>query len=136
MSVSKANKLEQKSLLLQREALTELEGLVKSIDRGQKMVAELKTEMDAVNSTHQHRKTTREDIAYLEDLLRCAKKKLAWENLMEGLQKRIPATLEKVSGVMNDAKNPPSEEVRGQILALLQQVQVAMEYLEQLKIQE
>jgi hypothetical protein len=134
MSVGKAQKLAQKSLLVQREALSELESLVKSIERGQNMINELKAEMEHVNVTHQNRKTTRDDIAYLEDLLRCAKKKLAWENLMEGLQKRIPATLEKVSAVMNDAKNPPTEEVRTGILGFLQQVQTAMEYLEQAKV--
>jgi len=135
MSLSKIQRLEQKSLLLQRDTLTELESLVKSINRSQEMINELKTEMDAVNTQHQHRKTTREDIAYLEDLLRCAKKKLAWENLMESLQKRIPSTLEDVSTVMNDTKNPPAEDVRNKILELLQSVQASMQYLEEAKIQ-
>ncbi|MHA3772182.1 hypothetical protein ACXR0O_11650 [Verrucomicrobiota bacterium sgz303538] len=131
---SKAFKLAQKSALLQREVLSELEALVKSIDRGEKMITELKEEMEAVNAKHQDRKTTRDDIAYLEDLLTCAKKKLAWEKLMESLKKRTPEVMAKVSGVINDPKNPAGEETRANILQSLQKIQAAMERLDQAKV--
>jgi hypothetical protein len=124
----------QKSALLQREVLEELESLVKSIDRSEKMITELKSEMEEVNAKHRERKTTRDDIAYLEDLLTCAKKKLAWEKLLESLQKRTPAVLQKVSQVINDPQNPPAEQIRAGILQSLQGVQAAMERLEQAKI--
>ncbi|RYD62038.1 MAG: hypothetical protein EOP84_35005 [Verrucomicrobiaceae bacterium] len=124
----------QKSALLQREVLEELDSLVKSIDRSEKMITELKAEMEEVNAKHQERKTTRDDIAYLEDLLACAKKKLAWEKLLESLQKRTPILLQKVSQVINDPQNPPADQVRGSILQSLQGVQAAMERLEQAKI--
>lgn len=134
MASSKILKAAQKSALLQRELLEELEALVKSIDRSEKMITELKAEMEEVKVKHQDRQTTRDDIAYLEDLLACAKKKLAWEKLLESLQKRTPAVLAKVSEVVNDPKNPPAEQTRANILQCLQNVQVSMQRLEQAKV--
>ena len=134
MASSKILKAAQKSALLQRELLDELEALVKSIDRSEKMITELKTEMEEVKAKHQDRKTTRDDIAYLEDLLACAKKKLAWEKLLESLQKRTPAVLSKVSEVINDPNNPPADQTRANILQCLQNVQVSMQRLEQAKV--
>lgn len=134
MASSKALKLAHKSALLQRDLLVELGSLVKSIERGEKMISELKEELEAVNLTHQNRRTTREDIAYLEDLLRCAKKKLAWEKQMEALSRRTPSVLAQVTGVMNDTRNPPAEETRSHVLASLQKVQDAMERLEKAKV--
>lgn len=134
MASSKILKAAQKSALLQREVLEELESLVKSIDRSEKMITELKAEMEEVKVKHQDRKTTRDDIAYLEDLLACAKKKLAWEKLLESLQKRTPAVLAKVSEVVNDPNNPPAEQTRANILQSLQNVQASMQRLEQAKV--
>ena len=114
--------------------LEELSGLVKSIERAETLLAELKGETDEMNATHQHRRTTREDIAYLEDLLKCAKKKLAWEKQMETVAKRTPEVLAKVSTAMNDATNPPEPEIRIQVLDLLQVVQDAMSRLDAAKM--
>ncbi|MEI9893823.1 MAG: hypothetical protein WDN28_07950 [Chthoniobacter sp.] len=86
-----------------------------------------------MNARHQHRRTTREDIAYLEELLKCAKKKLAWEKQMEGVAKRTPEVLAKVSTAMNDATNPPEPQVRVAVLELLQTVQGAMGRLDAAK---
>jgi hypothetical protein len=133
MASSKALKLARKSVLQQRDMLQDLEALVKSIERGEKMIFELKEEMDAVNATHGDRKTTREDIAYLEDLLRCAKKKLAWEKQMESLSRRIPEALAQVTAVMNDPRNPPADDIRAHVLGSLQKVQAAMARLEEAK---
>ena len=99
------------------------------------MITELKEGIEAVNSKHRDRKTTREDIAYLEDLLRCAKKKLAWEEKMESLRQRIPAVLANVSTIMNDAKNPPAEEMRTAVIQSLSTMQGAMERLEKAKLE-
>ena len=123
MSTRKALQLAQKSVARQQEVIAGLESLVKSIDRGEQMATSLKTEMEAVMKRHEQRTSTREDIAYLEDLLRCAKKKLAWEKQMAALQKRTPAILAEVSELMNDSANPPLEEARLRIMRSLQAVQ-------------
>ncbi len=98
------------------------------------MITELKEEIEGINLKHCDRKTTREDVAYLEDVLRCAKKKLAWENKMENLRQKIPTLLANVSTIMNDTKNPPSEETRGAVVQSLSGVQSAMERLERAKV--
>ena len=46
-----------------------------------------------MNLKHKSQSTTRENIEYLEDLLKCAKKKLAWEKQMENVAKRTPIVL-------------------------------------------
>jgi len=135
MRTGKALKLGRKSVHLQKEVLEELDSLTRSVARAEKLILDLKEEMEAVGAKHQNRTTTRDDIAYLEDLLRCAKKKLAWENLMEGLGKRTPSLLQKVSAIMSDEQNPPTDEVRAGIMQALQSIQSAMERLDQAKVQ-
>jgi hypothetical protein len=74
MSSIKDLKLAQKAANEQRQVILELKTLVKDIERCEKTIVELKQELENVNSRHQGRRTTREDIAYLTDLLECAKK--------------------------------------------------------------
>lgn len=130
MSSGKSRRLARKTALLQQAVLHELESLVKTIERGETLLAELKEETTAMNAKHQHRTTTREDIAYLEDLLKCAKKKLAWEKQMENVAKRTPVVLAQVSSVMNDTTYPPDDQTRALVVAFLQSVQTAMTRLE------
>ena len=130
MSSGKSKRLARKTALLQQAVLHELESLVKTIERGETLLAELKEETTAMNVKHQNRKTTRDDIAYLEDLLKCAKKKLAWEKQMENVAKRTPVVLAQVSSVMNDTQYPPDDQTRTQVLEFLQSVQTAMTRLE------
>ena len=132
---SKSNRLLRKSNLLQAEALSDLEALVKSIERAEFLLAELKDDTEAMNAKHQRDqpRTTREDIAYLEDLLKCARKKLAWETQMEKLATRTPEVLATVSAVMNDTQHPPPDQLRQGVLALLQKVQAAMTRLDAAK---
>jgi len=127
-------KLAEKSALEQRQVISELNTLVKDIDRCEKTITGLKSELEAVNLKHQGRRTTREDIAYLTDLLECAKKKLAWEKQMGSLQKRTPAILETMTRLMNDPQAPPAEETRAEMLRALQNIQAAMERLNQVKV--
>ena len=134
MSHRKARKLAQKSAAEQERVLTELERVARSIERGEQMVCELKEEADLINEKHAGRKTTREDIAYLEDLLRCAKKKLAWEKHADNLAKRIPPLLARVTSLMNDPLNPPSGEVRDSVVRSLHMVQAAMQRLENVRV--
>jgi hypothetical protein len=130
MSFGKSQRLARKTALLQQAVVHELQSLVKSIERAETLLAELKEETEVMNAKHQHRTTTREDIAYLEDLLKCAKKKLVWEKQMENVAKRIPAVLAQVSSVMNDTKYPPDDELRMNVVEMLQSVQQAMTRLE------
>jgi hypothetical protein len=133
MASSKAKRLLHKSNVIQGEVLEELSGLVKSIERAEMLLEELKSETEEMNAKHQHRRSTREDIAYLEDLLKCAKKKLAWEKQMEAVAKRTPEVLTKVSSAMNDTTNPPEPDLRAKVLDLLQAVQGAMSRLDAAK---
>jgi hypothetical protein len=134
MASSHAKKLLRRSTLFQGEMLDDLQSLVKSIERAETLLAELKRDTEAMTARHPTtRRTTREDIAYLEDLLTCAKKKLAWEKQMEALAKRTPEVLVKVSTAMNDTVNPPADQVRSGVLTLLQTVQAAMSRLDAAK---
>ncbi len=125
---SKAKRLLRQSTLRQSEVVAELEALTKGIERAETLLAELKRDTEAMNAKHQRDcpRTTREDIAYLEDLLKCARKKLAWETQMEKLATRTPEVLASVSAVMNDAHNPPPDPLRLSVVELLQKVQTAM----------
>ena len=133
MTPGQARRLARKAALRQQEVVEALEGLANSIGKADTMITELKDQMEAVNAKHAHRKTTADDIAYLEDLLKCARKKLAWEQQMAKLSKRIPEVLEEVSAVMNDAVSPPPDETRVSVVKLLQNVQQSMARLEQAK---
>lgn len=112
----------------------ELHTLAKDIERCEKTITDLKTELESVNVKHQNRNSTREDIAYLTDLLKCANKKLAWEKQIASLQKRTPALLEKMSKLMNDPNAAPDEQRRAQMLQSLQVIQGAMERLQGVKV--
>ena len=135
MSSLKSIKLAQKAAIQQQDVVHELNALVDDIERCEKTIVTLKSELEAVNERHKNRQTTREDIAYLTDLLRCANKKLTWEKHIASLQKRTPATLERMSKLINDPKNPPSDELRAAMLKSLQGIQQAMERLQAVKVE-
>jgi hypothetical protein len=126
-------KLAQKAANEQRRVISELKTLVADIERCEKTIVDLKQELEVVNSKYQGRRTTREDVAYLTDLLECAKKKLAWEKIIASLQKRTPQLLERMSKLIHDPQNAPSEETRSEMLSSLQTVQAAMERLQNVK---
>jgi len=132
MSASKY-KLAEKALLEQQRVVTELQSLVKSIERSEKTINDLKKELEAVQNKYPVRKTTQEEIAYLTDLLKCAHKKLGWEKQLSSLQKRTPVILDQLTSLMNDPTNPPSDDMRGAMLRALQGVKVAIERLEKVK---
>src|SRR5690242_9193823 len=136
MASIKDLKNEQKSLLLQQQVVAELNTLVKDIERSEKIIFDLQAELNAVNTKYPSPRTTRQDVAYLTDLLKCANKKLAWEKQIASMQKRTPATLQKMSQLLNDEKNPPSDVMRVMMLQALQGVQVAMARLQGMKTSE
>ena len=134
MSSLKQLKAEQKIAGQQLEVIRELETLVKDIERAENTITTLKAELEEVNIKHQGRKTTRDDIAYLQDLLRCANRKLAWEKQIASLQKRTPSIMERMSKLINDPSAPADNAARTAMLASLQKVQAAMERLQGVKV--
>jgi chromosome segregation ATPase len=133
--MSNKYKLAEKAALEQRQVVVEIEALVKSIERCEKTISELKTELEQVNEKHKGRRTTQEDIAYLTDLLKCANKKLGWEKQMASLQKKTPALLDRMGTLTNDPMNPPTNEMRAAMLQGLEAVKSAMEKLEKVKVE-
>jgi phosphoglycerate-specific signal transduction histidine kinase len=135
MASLKQLKHAEKSAAQQLEVIKDLDALVKDIERCENSIVDLRNELEKVNQTHAKRKTTREDIAYLEGLLKCAHKKLTWEKHMASLKKRTPAILARMSALINDPQAPPSDPVRAGMLQALQGVQAAMERLENVKVE-
>jgi hypothetical protein len=106
---------------------------VKDIERCEKTILDLQTELNEVNTKYPSPRTTRQDVAYLTDLLKCAQKKLAWEKQIASMQKRTPATLQKMAELLNDEKNPPADAMKVEMMKALQGVQGAMERLQGMK---
>jgi hypothetical protein len=123
-------RLAEKSVALQKEVITELKAIVKDIERCERTITELKSELSLINSKYSGPRNTRQDIDYLTSLLNCAKKKLAWEKNLASLQKRTPQVLENMTNLLNDPKNPPADPMRMEMLQALQGVQNAMERLQ------
>lgn len=133
MSSIKQLRHEEKTTLESREVIQELNALVMDIDRCEKTMTSLKSELDGVNAKFKGPRTTREDIDYLTALLKCANKKLTWEKHMASLQKRTPAILEKITRLMNEPIAPPPESTRIEMVQCLQGVQAAMDRLQNVK---
>lgn len=126
-------KLAEKTVVRQQHVVSELNTLVRDIERCEKTIVDLQNELAAVNAKYPSPRTTRQDIAYLTDLLKCANKKLAWEKQIASMQKRTPDTLEQMAALLNDPKNPPADAMRIEMLRALQGVQAAMERLQNIK---
>lgn len=131
MSTLKQLKKEEKNAVLQQQVIAELNTIVRDIERSEKTILALNTELQAVNAKFQGPRDTRADVAYLTSLLECAKRKLAWEKQISSLQKRTPSLMERMSALLNDPASPPSAEARDQMLRALQAIQAAMERLQQ-----
>jgi len=129
MSSFKDLKLAQRTAARHQQVISELNALVKDIERCEKTMTGLQRELETANSRYPIPRTTRDDIAYLSTLLECAKKKLAWEKQIASLQKRTPELLQEMMGFINDPKNPPPDPVRAAMLQTLESVRNAMEKL-------
>ncbi len=116
MASVKQFKQAEKGLARQQRALAELQNLARDIERCEKTISDLKAELESINSKHQGRRTTRDDIAYLTDLLRCSNKKLVWEKQSASVHKRTPLILETVSRLMNDPQIPAEMCLRQELL--------------------
>ena len=123
-------RLADKSLAQQRQVVSELNNIIKDIERCERTITELTGELSGINSKFQGPRDTRQDVEYLSALLACAKRKLAWEKTIASLQKRTPQVLEEMSRLLNDPQNPPTEGMRETMLKALQGVQTSMEHLQ------
>ena len=130
MSTLKQLKQAGKAVVEQKQVLVELTALARQIERCAETIQALQTELAAVNARYPAQRTTREDIAFLTDLLKCANKKLGWEKQIASLKKRAPAIMETMSSLLHDEKNPPAEQIRLEMLQSLRAVQAAMERLQ------
>jgi hypothetical protein len=129
MSTLKDLKLAQKSAARQQQLVAEIAGLVQDIERSEKTISILQGELAEANQRHPSPRTTRQDIAYLTELLRVANKKLAWEKQIASIQKRAPALLERMSELMEDPDHPPSDQVQAEVVRALHALQTSMERL-------
>ena len=134
MSTSRQIKEEQRVTAQQKGLVGELQALVRDIERCDKTVQGLKEELMKVNERHANRATTQDDIAYLEDLLACARKKLVWEKQIASLQKRTPELMQRVEALVNHPNSNPDEETRNALMGSLTQVQASMKRLNEVKI--
>lgn len=134
MSTSRQIKEEQRVTAQQKGLVGELQALVNDIDRCDKTVQSLKAELQSINERHAGRTTTQHDIAYLEDLLACARKKLVWEKQIMSLQKRTPELMQRVEVLVNHPSSNPDEETRNALMSSLTQVQGSMKRLNEVKI--
>jgi hypothetical protein len=133
MSSLKEIRLAEKSVVRQKQVLSDLNEIAREIERCEKSMNALQGELASVNSRFQGPRNTRQDVEYLTGLLNCAKKKLNWEKHLGSLQKRIPATLESLTYLLNDPKNPPDDQIRADLSQSLHALQTAMERLQNIK---
>jgi hypothetical protein len=130
MRSAKQIKLAEKIAREQREVITELQGMARDIERCEKNIVLLQSELELVNAKHANRTTTQDDVHYLEDLLACAKRKLGWEKHFGSLQKRTPELMQRVEELVNHPESQPDEPTRNALLASLQSVKNSMERLQ------
>ena len=134
MKSVKQLKLAEKVAQQQQELIAELQDLVRDIDRCEKTIVTLKTDLQQVNEKHAARQTTQDDVNYLEDLLACAKRKLVWEKQMTSLQKRTPVLMQRLEAAVNHPESSPDENTLAALLSALHQVQAAMNRLQEAKL--
>jgi len=134
MSTSRQIKVEQRVSGQQKGLVGELQALVKDLERAETTVSSLKTELGGVNERHANRTTTQHDIAYLEDLLACARKKLVWEKQIASLQKRTPELMQRVESLVNHPQSNPDQETQDALMASIKEVQAAMNRLNESKL--
>ena len=133
MTTSRQLKLAQRVTGQQQAIILELQALVKDIERCEKTILSLNNELAAVNAKYGGRRTTQEDVHFLEALLACARKKLVWEKQMVSLQKRTPELMSRVENLVNHLQSSPDEETRTALLESLHSIQGAMQRLQSAK---
>jgi hypothetical protein len=133
MATTRQLKEAQRVAVQQKEIIGELQTLVKDIERCENTIIALKAEMESVNAKHAARKTTQDDVHFLEDLLACAKKKLVWEKQLSSLQKRTPDLMKRVEAVVNHPESNPDEQTREALMGSLNAVKAGIQRLSEAK---
>jgi hypothetical protein len=133
MATTKQLKEAQRVAFQQKGIIGELQTLVKDIGRCENTIILLKAEMESVNAKHADRKTTQDDVNFLEDLLACAKRKLVWEKQLASLQKRTPDLMKRVEAVVNHPESNPDEQTREALMASLTAVKAGIQRLSDAK---
>lgn len=130
MSVNRYEQAAHVKAAERRRLLAELKQLAADIERCQETITAVMAELNAANAKYQGERNTRQEVEYLTILLDCAKRKLAWEKQIASLQKRAPALVGSMAGVMDDRDHPPTEELKAEMLRSLQTVQAALAKLQ------
>ncbi len=133
MATTKQLKEAQRVAFQQKGIIGELQTLVKDIERCENTILALNAEMATVNAKHADRKTTQDDVHFLEDLLACAKKKLVWEKQLASLQKRTPDLMKRVEAVVNHPESNPDEQTREALMGSLNAVKAGIQRLSEAK---
>jgi hypothetical protein len=133
MATTKQLKEAQRVAFQQKEIIGELQTLVKDIERCENTIIALKAEMESVNAKHADRKTTQDDVHFLEDLLACARKKLVWEKQLGSLQKRTPDLMKRVEAVVKYPESNPDEQTREALMGSLNAVKAGIQRLSDAK---
>jgi hypothetical protein len=133
MATPRQLKEAQRVAFQQKGIIEELQTLVRDIERCEKTIIDLNAEIQSVNATHANRKTTQDDIHFLEDMLACARKKLVWEKQLASLQKRTPDLMQRVETVVNHPESNPDAETRDALLGSLNAVKAGIQRLSEAK---
>src|SRR5215471_1026631 len=119
-------KREEKGRAREQQLIGELNAIADDVERCERTLSTLTSDLEAVNAKFQGPRTTRQDIEYLTDLLDCAKRKLAWEKQLASIQKRTPEALDRMAKLLGDSQNAPIEPGRMELLQALKRVQASM----------
>ena len=130
MSVNRYHEAANIKAAERRRVLAEVSQLAESIARCEKTIESVMTDLKIINTKYQGTRTTREEVEFLQVLLDCAKRKLAWEKQIASLKKRAPALVTALTNIMSDKDHPPSEELQSQMLRTLQLIQSALQRLQ------
>jgi chromosome segregation ATPase len=125
-------KQEEKDRAREQQLIGELNTIAEDIERCERTLSTLTSELEALNAKFQGPRNTRQDIEYLTGLLECAKRKLAWEKQLASIQKRTPEALERMAKLLGDSQNAPVQAGRMELLQGLKRVQASMERLQKM----
>ena len=134
MSTARQIKTEQRVSGQQKGLVGELQALVKDLERAEKTVNSLKSELGSVAERHANRTTTQHEIAYLEDILACFRKKLVWEKQIASLQKRTPELMQRVEALVNHPQSNPDQETQDALMKSVLEVQASVKRLNESKL--
>lgn len=132
MSTSKQLKIAQQVAQQQKAIVVELQEFVRDVERCERTINTLRAEVEEVNAKYSSRTTTQEDIAFLEGMLGCAKKKLVLEKQTASLDKRSPELMKRVEELVNHPESSPDEKTQAALLEAVRAVQSSLKRLKEI----